>query len=224
VNEASALGTGHLPKYADDMYYVGEDRLYLIPTAEVPVTNIHSGELLDAGRAAERYVAYTPCFRREAGSHGKDTRGILRVHQFDKVELMRFERPEASRAALDELTAHAEAVLQRLGCATACCCWRAATSASRMRRRTTSRCGRRAWSAGSRCRAAPCTTTTRRGAQTSGSAPPRARSRSSRTRSTARGWACRARSSPCSRRISRRTAASAAGALADYLGARHIPA
>lgn len=115
VNETSALGTGHLPKYADDMYYITEDRLYLIPTAEVPVTNIHSGELLDAASLPKRYVAYTPCFRREAGSHGKDTRGILRVHQFDKVEMMRFERPESSRAALDELTGHAEAVLQRLG-------------------------------------------------------------------------------------------------------------
>jgi seryl-tRNA synthetase len=115
VNETAALGTGHLPKYADDMYFVGEDRLYLIPTAEVPVTNIHAGELLGPDALPKRYVAYTPCFRREAGSHGKDTRGILRVHQFDKVELMRFEQPSASRAALDEMTAHAEAVLQRLG-------------------------------------------------------------------------------------------------------------
>jgi seryl-tRNA synthetase len=115
VNETSAMGTGHLPKFADDMYYVGEDRLYLIPTAEVPVTNIHAGELLGHDALPHRYVAYTPCFRREAGSHGKDTRGILRVHQFDKVELMRFERPDVSRAALDELTGHAEAVLQRLG-------------------------------------------------------------------------------------------------------------
>jgi seryl-tRNA synthetase len=115
VNESAALGTGHLPKYADDMYYVGEDRLYLIPTAEVPVTNIHAGELLEPDALPRRYVAYTPCFRREAGSHGKDTRGVLRVHQFDKVELMRFERPDASRAALDELTGHAEAVLRRLG-------------------------------------------------------------------------------------------------------------
>jgi seryl-tRNA synthetase len=115
VNEASALGTGHLPKYAEDMYYVAEDRLYLVPTAELPVTNIHAGELLDPDALPKRYVAYTPCFRREAGAHGKDTRGILRVHQFDKVELMRFERAEASRAALDELTGHAEAVLQRLG-------------------------------------------------------------------------------------------------------------
>lgn len=115
VNQAAALGTGHLPKFADDMYYVGGDNLYLIPTAEVPVTNIHAGELLDGADLPKRYVAYTPCFRREAGSHGKDTRGLLRLHQFDKIELMRFERPDASRASLDELTAHAEAVLQRLG-------------------------------------------------------------------------------------------------------------
>jgi seryl-tRNA synthetase len=115
VNEAAALGTGHLPKFADDMYHIGGDNLYLIPTAEVPVTNIHAGELLDGDDLPKRYVAYTPCFRREAGSHGKDTRGLLRLHQFDKVELMRFERPDVSRASLDELTAQAEAVLQRLG-------------------------------------------------------------------------------------------------------------
>jgi seryl-tRNA synthetase len=115
VNEAAVLGTGHLPKYADEMYFVGEDRLYLIPTAEVPVTNIHAGELLDPESLPKRYVAYTPCFRREAGSHGKDTRGVLRVHQFDKVELMRFERPTESRAALEDLTTHAESVLRRLG-------------------------------------------------------------------------------------------------------------
>jgi seryl-tRNA synthetase len=115
VNEAAALGTGHLPKFADDMYHIGGDNLYLIPTAEVPVTNIHAGELLDGDDLPKRYVAYTPCFRREAGAHGKDTRGLLRLHQFDKVELMRFERPDASRSSLDELTTHAEAVLQRLG-------------------------------------------------------------------------------------------------------------
>jgi seryl-tRNA synthetase len=115
VNEAAALGTGHLPKFGDDMYYIGEDRLYLVPTAEVPVTNIHAGELLDAAALPKRYCAYTPCFRREAGSHGKDTRGLLRMHQFDKVELMRFEKPEASRAALEDLTSQAEAVLKRLG-------------------------------------------------------------------------------------------------------------
>jgi seryl-tRNA synthetase len=115
VNEAAALGTGHLPKYHDDMYFVNEDRLYLVPTAEVPVTNILAGELLDSSALPQRYVAYTPCFRREAGAHGKDTRGLLRLHQFDKVELMRFERPEVSRASLDELTQHAANVLERLG-------------------------------------------------------------------------------------------------------------
>lgn len=115
VNEAAAVGTGHLPKYAEDMYLVGEDGLYLVPTAEVPVTNIHAGEIIDPADMPRRYVAYTPCFRREAGSHGKDTRGLLRLHQFDKVELMRFERPAESRAALDELTQHAANVLERLG-------------------------------------------------------------------------------------------------------------
>ena len=115
VNEDSALGTGHLPKYHDDMYFIGEDRLYLVPTAEVPVTNMLANELLTAADLPQRYVAYTPCFRREAGSHGKDTRGLLRLHQFDKVELLRFEKPEESGAALEELTGHAERILQLLG-------------------------------------------------------------------------------------------------------------
>jgi seryl-tRNA synthetase len=115
VNADAALGTGHLPKFGDDMYQVAEDGLYLVPTAEVPVTNLHAGELLDADALPLHYVAYTPCFRREAGSHGKDTRGLLRLHQFDKVELVRFERKEAAHAALEELTNHAETVLQKLG-------------------------------------------------------------------------------------------------------------
>ena len=115
INEQSALGTGHLPKFGEDMYRVPEDGFYLVPTAEVPVTNLHAGELLEADAVPIRYVAYTPCFRREAGSHGKDTRGLLRVHQFDKVELLRFERPENGPSALEELTSHAEAVLQALG-------------------------------------------------------------------------------------------------------------
>jgi seryl-tRNA synthetase len=115
VNAQAALGTGHLPKFGEDMYGVPEDGLYLVPTAEVPVTNLHAGELLDASALPKHYVAYTPCFRREAGSHGKDTRGLLRLHQFDKVELVRFEKPADSLAALEALTAHAEAVLRRLG-------------------------------------------------------------------------------------------------------------
>lgn len=115
VNATAALGTGHLPKFGDDMYHVAADDLYLIPTAELPLTNLFADELLDPSALPKRYVAYTPCFRREAGAHGRDTRGLLRVHQFDKVELVRFERPEDGVAALDELTAHAEAALQRLG-------------------------------------------------------------------------------------------------------------
>ncbi|MEJ2218173.1 MAG: serine--tRNA ligase [Gemmatimonadota bacterium] len=115
VNHDAARGTGHLPKFGGDMYEVEQDGLFLAPTAELPVTNLHAGELLAPDALPIRYVAYTPCFRREAGAHGKDTRGLIRVHQFDKVELVRFERPEASEAALEELTGHAEAVLRRLG-------------------------------------------------------------------------------------------------------------
>jgi seryl-tRNA synthetase len=101
VNRAAAYGTGHLPKFGDDMYHAVEDDLFLVPTAELPLTNLHADEILDPDRVPIRYAAYTPCFRREAGAHGKDTRGLLRLHQFDKVEMMRFERPEASDAALD---------------------------------------------------------------------------------------------------------------------------
>ena len=115
INYNSALGTGHLPKFGEDMYHVPEDGFYLVPTAEVPVTNLHAGELLEANALPIHYVAYTPCFRREAGAHGKDTRGLLRVHQFDKVELLRFERPEQGKPALEELTSHAEKILQVLG-------------------------------------------------------------------------------------------------------------
>ena len=115
VNRDAALGTGHLPKFGEDMYHAVEDDLYLVPTAELPLTNLHAGEILRPDDVPTRYAAYTPCFRREAGAHGKDTRGLLRLHQFDKVEMMRFERPEHGDDALEELTGHAEAVLQALG-------------------------------------------------------------------------------------------------------------
>jgi seryl-tRNA synthetase len=117
VNRPAMQGTGQFPKFVEegDAYEVPEDGLYLIPTAEVPVTNVHREELLDGGRLPITYVAYSPCFRREAGAAGKDTRGLLRVHQFDKVELVRFERPEDSEAALEALTGHAEQVLRLLG-------------------------------------------------------------------------------------------------------------
>jgi seryl-tRNA synthetase len=110
-------GTGQLPKFEDDMYRLGNDDLFLIPTAEVPVTNLHRDEILDGTTLPKGYVAYTPCFRREAGAAGKDTRGLLRVHQFDKVELVRFCVSPDSPAEHEKLTAHAETVLQRLGLA-----------------------------------------------------------------------------------------------------------
>ncbi len=114
VNQASARGTGQIPDKEDLMYVVTRDDLYLVPTAEVPVTNIHRDEIIEADELPIRYVAYSPCFRREAGAAGKDTRGILRVHQFDKVEMVCFERPADSNATLEWLTARAEVVLQRL--------------------------------------------------------------------------------------------------------------
>ncbi len=117
VNTDSARGTGQIPDKEDQMYVVTRDDLYLIPTAEVPVTNLHRDEIFEAAQLPIRYAAYSPCFRREAGAAGKDTRGIVRVHQFDKVEMVFFERPEASAAALDELVAFAETLLQRLGLA-----------------------------------------------------------------------------------------------------------
>ena len=107
-------GTGQLPKFEADMYRTTPDELFLIPTAEVPLTNLHRNEIMDGAGLPLAYTAYTPCFRREAGSAGKDTRGLLRVHQFDKVELVRFCGPADSPAEHEKLTAHAETVLQRL--------------------------------------------------------------------------------------------------------------
>jgi seryl-tRNA synthetase len=107
-------GTGQLPKFEEDAYRTAEEDLFLVPTAEVPVTNLYRDEILDGARLPIAHTAYTPCFRREAGAAGKDTRGLLRVHQFDKVELVRFTRPADSAAEHERLTRHAEAVLQRL--------------------------------------------------------------------------------------------------------------
>jgi seryl-tRNA synthetase len=114
VNRASMTGTGQLPKLEEDMYLCEKDDLFLVPTAEVPVTNLHRDEILKAEELPIYYVAYTPCFRREAGSYGKDTRGILRVHQFDKVELVKLVRPEDSYNEHEKLVADAEEVLQLL--------------------------------------------------------------------------------------------------------------
>jgi seryl-tRNA synthetase len=114
VTADSARGTGQLPDKESQMYVIESDDLYLAPTAEIPVTNIHRDEILPPGALPIRYAAYTPCFRREAGAAGKDTRGLLRVHQFDKVELVKFVSPETSDDELETLTADAEAVLQAL--------------------------------------------------------------------------------------------------------------
>jgi seryl-tRNA synthetase len=117
VNTASMYGTGQLPKFAADLFRVphGDKELWLIPTAEVPVTNLYRDEVLDASRLPVKLTAYTPCFRSEAGSYGKDVRGIIRQHQFQKVELVKFSRPEDSYQQLEELTHDAEEVLQKLG-------------------------------------------------------------------------------------------------------------
>ncbi|MFC1709449.1 serine--tRNA ligase [Candidatus Omnitrophota bacterium] len=115
VNRQSMTGTGQLPKLEEDMYRLKDDDLFLIPTAEVPLTNIHRDEILDEDKLPIYYTAYTPCFRREAGSYGKDTKGLMRVHQFDKVEMVKFVKPDTSYDELEKLLANAEEVLQALG-------------------------------------------------------------------------------------------------------------
>ncbi|GAB7024868.1 serine--tRNA ligase [Geotalea toluenoxydans] len=114
VNRESMTGTGQLPKFEDDLFHLGEVDYFLIPTAEVPVTNIHRGEILKGSELPLCYTAYTPCFRKEAGSYGKDTRGLIRQHQFNKVELVKFVHPDHSYAELDKLLDNAEEVLRLL--------------------------------------------------------------------------------------------------------------
>jgi len=114
VNADSLVGTGNLPKFKDDLFKVENHNLYLIPTAEVPLTNIHREEVIPESELPKSYVAYTPCFRSEAGSHGKDVRGIIRQHQFNKVELLKFSVAESSNHELDQLTRDAETILQKL--------------------------------------------------------------------------------------------------------------
>jgi seryl-tRNA synthetase len=114
VNRASLIATGQLPKFEEDLFRLKDDDYFLIPTAEVPLTNLHREEILNEQQLPVRYAAYTPCFRREAGSYGKDTRGLIRQHQFNKVELVTFSRPEVSYDELERLTSDAEEVLKRL--------------------------------------------------------------------------------------------------------------
>jgi len=115
VNEASGYGTGQLPDKEGQMYYVGEDNFYLIPTAEVPVTNIYRDVIIPAAELPKKNCAYSACFRREAGSYGKDVRGLNRLHQFDKVEIVRIEKPEDSYVALEEMKDHVQGLLESLG-------------------------------------------------------------------------------------------------------------
>ncbi len=115
VNRAAMTGTGQLPKFEEDLFRLRDEDYFLIPTAEVPVTNLHREEVLIESSLPIRYASYTPCFRREAGSYGKDTRGLIRLHQFNKVELVAFSKPEQSYEELERLTRHAESILQRLG-------------------------------------------------------------------------------------------------------------
>lgn len=115
VNTKTMTGTGQLPKFKDDLYKVEKDDLWLIPTAEVPLTNIHAGEILPEKELPKYYTAYTPCFRREAGAHGRDVRGIMRLHQFNKVELVKIVHPEKSYEELERLVREAERILQLLG-------------------------------------------------------------------------------------------------------------
>ncbi len=115
VNSKSPKTTGNLPKFSEDMYQIENDNLWLIPTAEVPITNIHKDEIISEKNLPIKYVSYSACFRREAGSHGKNTRGFLRLHQFNKVELVKFVKPEKSYEELEALTINAEAVLKSLG-------------------------------------------------------------------------------------------------------------
>ena len=115
VNSASGFGTGQLPDKEGQMYHATADDFYMVPTAEVPVTNIFRDVILQNNEIPQRLTAYTPCFRREAGSYGKDVRGLNRLHQFDKVEIVRVEKPEDSYAALDEMVAHVESIVNKLG-------------------------------------------------------------------------------------------------------------
>lgn len=115
VNCETMTGTGQLPKFEEDLFKTKDESLYLIPTAEVPLTNLHAGEVLEAGKLPLRYTAFTNCFREEAGSAGRDTRGLIRVHQFDKVEMVKFAKPEEAYDELESMTREAELILQKLG-------------------------------------------------------------------------------------------------------------
>ena len=224
VNAASGYGTGQLPDKEGQMYHCEVDDLYLIPTAEVPVTNIYRDVILDERDLPIKNCAYTECFRREAGSYGKDVRGLNRLHEFSKVELVRIDKPEHSRQSHQEMLDHVEGLLQKLElpyrilrlCGgdisfTAAICYdfdsAAATSASPPPSATTSKSTAKRRSVGSRSAPSPTSTPTRPTACTAATAR-RTRKSTCATRSTARPWPCRASSPPCWR-TTRRPRASA---------------
>ena len=206
ANQASLTGTGNLPKFEADLFKIAGDwDLYLVPTAEVPLTNMHRGEILDGRTLPIRYTAYTPCFRSEAGSYGADVRGLIRQHQFDKVELMAFTTPEQSYDELERLTSNAEEVLKRLELPYRTCCCVLATWDSRQPRRTTSKCGCPRRTRIGRSRPAATPSRFRLAARASSTAPKGPGRPSSSTRSTGQGWRWAVRSSRFWRTISRRT-------------------
>ena len=173
MSSTTLYGTGQLPKFEQDLFKIaGEWDLYLIPTAEVPVTNLYRGEILDGRELPLKYTAYTPCFRSEAGSYGADVRGLIRQHQFDKVELVKFATPETSYDELESLTANAEkrAAAARPAVSHGACC-APATWASPRRRPTTSKSGCRARRRIARSRRARTARRSRRGARTSSIGP-----------------------------------------------------
>lgn len=173
------FGTGQLPKFEDDAYHVSGDN-FLIPTAEVVLTNLHAGEVLDADTLPRRYTAFTPCFREEAGSAGRDTRGIIRQHEFDKVEMVKFAKPEESDEELESMTAEAEFLLQQLGLPYRVISLCTGDLASLPVRPTTLRSGCRATTPTRRLAPAPTAATSRLAAPTSSIAIPR----TSRARAT----------------------------------------
>ena len=186
VNSASLYGTGQLPKFADDLFKCEKSDFWLIPTAEVPVTNLYRDETLDGDKLPVRLCAYTPCFRSEAGSYGRDVRGIIRQHQFQKVELVKFARPEQSYEELENLTRSAEQSWSGWDCRSGR--WRCALAiwGFRRRRPTTSKCGCRGRMRTGRSRPARTSRASRRGARgsvASGEGQERVRAHAERQRS-----------------------------------------
>ena len=209
VNAQSLFGTGQLPKFAEDLFLLDTDPpWYLIPTAEVPVTNLARDQILAADQLPLKFVCHSPCFRSEAGSHGRDTRGLIRQHQFEKVELVQLLRPGESAAALETLRRHAEKVLELLNCPTAPWPCARATSGSPPPGPTTSRSGCRRSRPIAKFPRAAISAISRRAACKRAGAIPRPASRNCCTRSMAPDWRWAAHWSRCWKTTSRPTAAS----------------